>query len=166
MSEDAEVVEEEFAVTLEGDGVSIDKKVDRQTALAVMSAIMGGAAPMMGAQPTIQANHSGFAESNNPNSPPTSMREFISQSTASTNTEHIATIGLYFRLHKGQDTFTRDDVRAGFRSAHEPLPKNISRDMSTTIKAGWIEEAEEAGSYYVTNTGTKKVEDRFGRGAK
>lgn len=163
MSEDA--AEEEYGLTLNGAGISIDQSVDKQTALAVVAAVLGGGAIPVATPAANVAGSSATPLTAAPDAPPPSMREYLNSCNVSTYSEHFAAIGLYLREYRGQETFSRDDLKAGFRGAHEPLPKNFSRDFNNTIKAGWIYESEDSGQFYVTNTATQLVRDGFGRRA-
>lgn len=152
----AEDLEDLFSLTLRGDGISIEKEIDKQTALAVVAAVMGETVSPANVQPAREASRANGGVA-------MSIGEFLTETTAETSKERIVAIGLYLREHKDQDTFTKDDVSSGFRSAHEPLPKNLSRDFSNTIKVRWIAQADESGRYYVTSIGAKAVKSCFGR---
>ncbi|MCF2872676.1 hypothetical protein L0664_16510 [Octadecabacter sp. G9-8] len=151
---------EDFTLSLTGDGIDLVKQVDRKAALAILSIVWGEAAPQLA--PATQS-------AGGPNADVTrlesrqSMGEFLDDANASTSKERIVSIGYYLRTQKGVDAFTKDDLVAGFRSAHEPLPKNITRDISTTAAARWIEEIDSSGSFYVTSTGAKVVNEKFGK---
>src|SRR5437016_8254406 len=138
---------EDFALTLVGDGISIEKKVDRQTAMAVVAAVLTGGAAVAA------------VERMEPDDRPRaklalSPREFLNESRASTNAEQITALGHYICHHEGKENFSNGDLRDAFRRAHEVIPKNIPRDVGSAIKAGCIHEAPgKSGRYYVTNTG-------------
>lgn len=145
----------EFTLTLKGKGINVENTVDQKTALTVLSLIWGdtpGMAPSIA--PEIKAP--------NRERQRVSMGEFIDQTGASTNKERIVAIGLYLSEYKDSDTFSRDDIVAGFRSAREPMPKNLTRDISSTAETRWIEETGEDGRYYVTSTGAKAAHANFG----
>lgn len=149
--------DEDFALTLVGDGISIEKKVSRQVAIAVVATVFGGgaaAAPVERAeahdQPRIK--------------PALSPREFLSESGASNNAQKITALGHYMCVHETKENFSKEDLKEGFRRAHEIIPKNLSRDAGTAIEAGWIHAAPgKAGRYYMTNTGMQLVESKFRR---
>lgn len=152
----ASETDELFALTLVGDGISIDKKVSRQIASAVLTALMSD-----GATPTA-SERTGAEKSHAKSS--LSPREFLTESRASSNAEQITALGHYLCDHEGKENFSKDDIREAFRRAHEVIPKNLPRDTGTAIKAGWIHEAPgKSGRYYVTNTGMQRVESKFGR---
>ena len=53
-----------------------------------------------------------------------------------------------------------EELLKGFSDAKESPPKNPSRDINAAIKRGWIA-LRQKGSYYVTSTGIKEIEDGF-----
>ena len=144
----------EFTFTLKGKGINVENTVDQKTALTVLSIIWGDTpATVPSVAPEDETPDRGRKR--------VSMGEYIDQTGASTNKERIVAIGLYLSEYKDSDTFSRDDVVAGFRSAREPMPKNLTRDLSSTAEARWIEETEESGVYYVTSTGAKAAAAKF-----
>jgi hypothetical protein len=153
----ADAPDEEFALKLVGEGISIDKKVNRQIAMAVFAAVLGGGAAAVPAEPA-------EADDRPRTKPAVSPREFLTESRASSNAEQITALGHYMCDHESKENFSKEDIREGFRRAHEVIPKNLPRDVGTAIKAGWIHEAPgKAGRYYVTNTGMQLVESKFER---
>lgn len=149
-------LEEKFALSLKGNGVSIEKDVDRRTALTIVTAVMGegGVAAQLGA--------ASVGSASNPK-PEMSLREFLIDAAPSTNKERIVAIALYLLEQKGKETFSMDDIRGGFRSAREQLPKNLARDIGSALTGGWIDGADQKGQYIVTNTGSEAVKSHFGR---
>jgi len=147
--------EEDFTLTLKGKGINVEKIVDQKTALAVLSIVWGDAPDMERNVPPEDQAPGGQRHS-------VSMGEYIDQTGASTNKERIVAIGMYLSEYKNTLTFSRSDIVAGFRSAREQMPKNMTRDLSSTAEARWIEETEENGIYYVTNTGVRAVQGKFG----
>jgi hypothetical protein len=153
----ADESDKDFALKLVGEGISIDKKVSRQVAMAVVAAVLGGRAA---AAPAELAE----AHAQRRTLPGLSPREFLTESRASNNAEQITALGHYLCHHEGKENFSKGEIKEGFRRAHEVIPKNLPRDVGTAIKSGWIHEAPGlAGRYYVTNTGIQLVEAKFGR---
>ena len=155
----AKEADEKFALSLKGDGISIEKDVDKQTALAIVAAAMGGAgipvtSPPVEASSTLKFNSA------------KSLREFLTEIAPNTNNERITTIGMYLHEYRSKETFSKDDIESGFRSAREPVPSNLHRDLGRAVENGWIADAGEKGRYHITNTGVKAVENCFGRQRK
>ncbi len=148
--------EEKFSLNLKGEGISIEKEVDKRTALAIVAAVMGGNGVPVAGTAAYPSERSSF-------NPAKSLREFLIETAPTTNNERIATIGFFLHEHKSKETFSKDDIEAGFRSAREQLPKNLRRDLGRAVGAGWIEEVGQKGHYHVTNTGAKAVQSCFGR---
>ena len=149
--------EDTFAVSLKGQGISLEKEVDKRTALAIFAAVMGET-EMVEAQRPNQAGALSFKAK-------LSLREFLTEVDPKTHNERIVAIGHYLHEQKSQDAFSKDDIEAGYKSAREKLPKNLSRDLGRTVAAGLIDEADGNATFYVTNTGAKAVENCFGRQA-
>ena len=160
MSED-ETTDEQFDLKLSGEGISIDKKIDRQTALDVMAAVMGGGVASGGAR---QAAHAGPFEQS---AVQLSLREFLDEVKATRKPDQIVAIGHYICHQEGQPHFSRDDVKVRFLAAKEPMPANFPRDFGLTIRNAMIAEVHgNPGSFYVTKTGIAAVERNFAKGSK
>ncbi|MEQ9242999.1 hypothetical protein [Roseovarius indicus] len=151
-------MEKQFTVTLKGNGIDVENSLDKKTALRVLSIIWGGETDTI---QDVVTDAEVAAEGGSGKNHRVSMGEYLDEANASTNKERIVAIGMYVSEYKNSDTFGKEDVVAGFRSAREPLPRNIHRDISSAAEARWIEETEETGVYYVTNTGAKAVKAKF-----
>lgn len=153
----ADASDEDFALTLTGDGISIDKRVSKEVALAVVAAVLSNG-PVPATAPHREA------EPRQLPAPASSPREFLKESGCSTNPQKIAALGYYTCQLEGKENFSTEDLKEQFRKAHEPIPKNVSRDLGVAIKGGWLHEAPgKRGRYYMTNTGMQLVETRFGQ---
>jgi hypothetical protein len=140
----ADGVDEDFNVKLVGDGISIDKTVNRKVAMAVVAAVLGGGA----ATPSVGKRD---ADERSRERPTHSPREFLTESRASTNSEQITALGYHLCDQEAKENFSKDDLREAFRRAHEVIPKNLPRDVGIAIEKGWIHEAPgKTGRYYVT----------------
>lgn len=147
--------DEEFALKLVGEGINIDKKVNKKVAMAVFAALFGGGAAAVPAEPA-------ETDDRPRTKPALSPREFLTESGASNNAKKITALGHYMRDHEAKENFSKEDIKESFRRAHEAIPKNLPRDVGTAIESGWIHEAPgKAGRYYITNTGMQLVESKF-----
>jgi hypothetical protein len=147
---------EEFSLKLEGNGVSIERMVNRSIAMAILAAVLGGSE-------ATAASHT--APEAAPTVPNISPREFLAQTGATSNAEKLTALGQYLCEHEKAESFSRDDVRGAFRRAHEVIPKNLPRDFGTAVQSGWIHESPgKAGRFYVTRTGMQLVENGFSKG--
>lgn len=140
-------------LTLNGAGLSFERDLPQEAALAVINVVMGSQsaprASSIAAHPPADRVTS------------QSLREYMAEVEASRNPEKILAIGAYL-MASGQDAFTRDQVKSQFQSAGEPVPGNYPRDFTLTVAAGWIAERPGSpGQYYVTNTGRKALNDQF-----
>lgn len=99
-----------------------------------------------------------------------SPRDALEMSGAKTNPEKIVALALHVLQDGAKDTFTVEDIRAAFRRARESVPANMSRDMDTATKVGWIAESGAKGEFYVLDRAMRALDDGFaalkaGRGA-
>src|SRR5262245_9402684 len=124
-----------FRVTLHGPGVQVDKQVEQAAALAILRVALGD----MNVNGATTESPKG-AETLEKQRPRLSLREYLDSVDASSNPEKITAFGSYLRDHMGQEDFTRDDIKASFRSAGESLPANIPRDFGSAAQNGWIAE--------------------------
>jgi hypothetical protein len=148
--------QEVFTVTLTGAGIDIKREVSANKLALVMSVIMGSDRPEgESSRPADVGESAGSVK--------VSLREFLDDAKATTKPDQIVTIGHYIAVHEGNDTFSRDDIKARFQSARERLPSNFPRDFNVAIsKAMVAEDHLKAGRYYVTKTGVQAIERRFG----
>lgn len=166
-----------YKITIEGAGLSLDREVTKEIGEQVVVLLLTGAAPKPQAAPVAQPiTPHAPAEVNPPPAPATasaphagvhpetSIREFLDACVAKRVPDRITAIGEYLKIHNNQLDFDKSDLISNFENAAEPVPKNITRDLKWTLKAGWI--ALKSGSkdrYYVTNSGKTAVEQRFSK---
>jgi hypothetical protein len=147
---------ETFIVSLTGAGIDVKREVDASKLALVMSVIMGSE-PLAEVAFRVPQVDGSFGPAK------ISLREFLDDTKATRKPDQIAAIGHYMAVYEGKNTFSRDDIKARFQSAREPLPSNFPRDFSTAIGKGMIaEDHVKAGQYYVTKTGVQAVERRSG----
>jgi hypothetical protein len=150
-----------YSLTLKGEGISITRDVDQSVARAIVELVLGGSI----SPPTAAAK---LPLDRTPASQPgttvsrLSLREFLDHAEPKRNPDKIVAIGEYITRHDRQADFTRDDVKARFRTAGEPVPGNFPRDFTWTISNGWIaEDANNAEHYYVTQKGKAAITEKF-----
>lgn len=149
--------QETFRVTVTGVGIEIEREVSANRLPLIMSAIMGTDFPN-GQTDSMSVTQKVFDSSSR-----MSLREFLDEVKATRKPDQIVAIGQYMALHEKRDTFTRDDIKTRFQSAREPLPANFPRDFGVAITKGMIaEDHSQHGVFYVTRTGARAVEQRFG----
>jgi hypothetical protein len=94
--------------------------------------------------------------------PSISPSEFIKKYKAKTNTEKILVFARYVQDVLKKDVVSIDDVKIQFEKSREPLPGNFGRDLGRVINYGWLGESSlNKGSYYVTSSGSKTMEEGF-----
>lgn len=153
--------EPRYKLSLDGDGITLNREITREIALAVINVALGGtaAAPPALATPAAQpsgqdaAAHAGTAVSDTPG-------EYVEAVGARTNVDKIIAFGAYLRDDRGQQQFTREDIKGMFRAAHETPPANYPRDFRAALASRGIAE-ESTDRYFVTRTGRTMIEQGF-----
>lgn len=146
-----------YALTLKGDGISIDRSVSAGVAVQIVSLAMGG-----NALGTPSQHHTPAGKQSTSSGRVVAIREFLNEVSAKRNPDKITVMAIYLRDHQGRDTFSRDDVKSLFRKAGEPVPGNYARDFGLALSAGWIaEDHATSGEYYVTNSGDEALAAGF-----
>ena len=163
-----------YKISIEGAGLSLEREVPKDIGEQVVVLLLTGTAaipqtaqpPVVSGSPTpsiAQHTHTTPPQKTNAH-PDTSIREFLDSCGAKRVPDKITAIGKYLKKHNHQMVFDKNDLISHFESAAEPVPKNISRDLKWTLKAGWI--ALKSGTkdrYYVTNSGKAAVEQKFSK---
>lgn len=148
-----------YKLSLKGEGIALERDVPKDIALSVINIVLGS--------PTKRGTSStGEAGQPPPEQSEAKARvtpgEFIEEQNAGTNPEKIAAFGLYLKDMRGQENFTREDIKAMFREAHETAPANFGRDFRAALTSNWIAvESDSSDRYFVTTTGRKAVNDQF-----
>jgi hypothetical protein len=143
-----------YDFSLKGPGFSVGRKVTEEIAREIIGIIMGGGDMREGPA-------TGRRRRQPPSGTGRSLREYLDGVGAKKNPQIITAIGQYLEDTTGEDNFSRDDIRSGFRKAGEPLPANLSRDVRLTIATGWIADAGPRYTYFVTNAGREALESSF-----
>jgi hypothetical protein len=90
-----------------------------------------------------------------------SPREALESSGAKTNPEKIVALALHVLQEGEKDTFSLEDIKPLFRRARESAPRNITRDLDSAVKAGWICESDVKGEFYVEQKASSVLEETF-----
>jgi hypothetical protein len=125
---------------------------------AQIIAFLDDPASAVSASPTPLTTNSGSLGARSRSSGP---RDALESSGAKTNPEKIVALAHHVLQDGAKDTFTAEDIRAAFRRARESVPGNMSRDMDTAMKAGWIAESDTKGEFYVLDRASRVIEDGF-----
>ncbi len=167
----------DFKLTLSGEGINVERTVDRSIALAVLNSVLGAPTPQAETRtttslpppppsPMYQAKHEnseGGASSLSISEKPTSLREFINGLAPKTNAQIILCIASFLSQNEATDRFSKEKIKPKFAAAGEQLPKNFSRDFQTAIDKGWVgEDPQNRDLYYVTRTGEAQISSGFG----
>lgn len=70
-----------------------------------------------------------------------SVREFLLTKRPSTANDHTLVLGYYVEQFSGQGYFSADDIRAAYRSAKLPGPKNVNDTINKNVVKGFIMES-------------------------
>ncbi len=154
----SEIPENLFQLSISGSGINVDRMIDGQTLAAVMTVVMG----VDKTAPAAHVTTGAAAPSADRTVVQKSLREFLDEVHATRKPDLIAAIGHYITQNQGQADFSRDEVRASFSVAREPMPKNFSRDFGLAVKSGMIANVHGTHDrYYVTKTGLGAIESNF-----
>jgi hypothetical protein len=169
-----EVGKESYHLILKGKGVTIDKVVDVRVGGAIAQMALGGVAieTVQGAlsQSAVSPTGAQQADSRSTLSAGTgqrlSLREYLQRADVDRGIHgKILAVGRYLRDYENQNDFSREDIRARFRSAGEPQPANFHRDFQKAVRAGWVaEDHQNRDRFYVTRTGDDEIDRRQGSG--
>lgn len=151
-----------YRVQIDGAGLSFSREIDAPTLGRVMHAMLGGASPGGSANGDNSLEDLGLQRSR-----PVSLREFLISVGAKRYPDKIVAIGHYLEEYEAKQGFSREDIKARFRSAGEPPPGNFPRDFSVTVGHGWIaEDAGNPGQLYVTTSGRDAIENGFANASR
>jgi hypothetical protein len=71
-------------------------------------------------------------------------------------------MGEYIKLYRNKTTFTQEDIVSAFEEGGEPVPANLSRDITWAKKTGWIAPKSDLdGHFYVTGSGRAAIQQNF-----
>jgi len=159
---------EVFTIKIAGPGINVEREINSNILADVLAIVLGGAASnrrnAQSPPPEIHdeiknSGQSGYAAMR---AGKTSLREYFDQVEPKRNPDKMVAIAKYAELTTGRDSFSRNDIKFGFKSAGKALPGNFSRDFNWTISNGWIAaDSENSDSYYVTKKGNDALDDKF-----
>jgi hypothetical protein len=155
---------EEFKVTVQGDGIAVDRAVDQAKARAVLDILLGGEAAVGQRTPAAKSGGSstGSIDLGSRNAPRISLREFLEDAEAKRNPDKIVVIAEYLVEFEGMRDVGKEDIKGRFRTAGEPSPANFSRDFAWAIQSGWLaEDSGNPGRFYVTRKGKDAIAQKF-----
>jgi hypothetical protein len=151
-----------YDLSLQGNGVTVEREIPESIARMIVTLVMGGAAmsPIVGRMASSAGGTTGIEAPGAPESRQ-SVREFLNQVGPKRNADTITAIAAYLK-NSGQESFTRDQVKDYFRKAGEPSPSNYNRDFADALSTGWIaEDHTNVGSYYITASGEDALRSGF-----
>lgn len=151
---------EEFDLTISGDGINVERKIDSKTLAAILTLVMG--------TQKFDDTTSTIPRDDNVASPfpetPMSLREYLDKVGASRKPDQIVAIGYFISYYEDQSDFSRDEIRSRFSVAREPMPKNFGRDFNLALKAGMIAKVhQKSGNFYITKTGLDAIKRNFAK---
>jgi hypothetical protein len=153
-----------YDLTLKGAGVTIERKVPQSIALTIIATVMGGGQLARPAQPRLVPGGGAGAGAASTGLTP---GEYLSAVEAKRNPDKILAFGAFLMDEMGRETFTRDEVRAMFQSAAEPVPANFHRDFTWAVSNRWLgQQVGAPGAYYVTSTGRTALGNKFSTDVK
>ena len=94
-----------------------------------------------------------------------SIKEFLLTKKPNSYAKKVVAVGYYLENYEGYTCFNIKDLESWFRSAKEPLPKNMNDTVNGNISQGYIMEAKEKKdniiAWVLTKTGEAYVESNF-----
>jgi hypothetical protein len=153
--------EKSYHLSVKGDGIQVSQDIDKDTALSVISLLLGG-------QVATRPNTVGVAVTpSHADQTQLTLGEFVEESGARSNVDKIVAIAVYKTRYDNVSDFSRQDMNTWFQEAGEPVPGNLPRDVSVARTARYIA-PRGAGStqFYVTTTGFKALDQKFSGEAK
>lgn len=153
-----------YTVTIKGKGVNLEREVDEPLAQRLIIAVFTGKAD------TIPADVRKPADQHQAGTPGASQLEehadslsnYLAAAEAKKVPQKIAAIGFFLKKYRNAQTFNKEALEQGFEDAADSVPKNLSRDLKDTVRAGWIAaKAGAKGEFYVTGAGAQAVTSHF-----
>jgi hypothetical protein len=168
---DNDVGRDDYHLILKGQGVVIDKMVNARQAGSITQIAFGAysvepptevmppqslSVPLVNRMMDLKSPSSGQR---------LSLREYLQNADVDRGIHgKILAVGRYVRDYENQSDFSREDIRARFRSAGESQPANFHRDFQKAVRAGWIaEDHQNRDRFYVTRTGDDEIDRRQGQ---
>ena len=155
-----ELPDDKYFLTISGLGINVERMIDGQTLAAIMAIVMG--------TDNLIAPASADASVSTPSADGAvvrkSLREFLDEVGAKRKPHQIAAIGHYIMDFERNADFSREEVKARFSAAREPMPANFPRDFALAERAGMLAEMHgKEGRYYITKTGLAAIEAKFSK---
>ncbi|TGM74354.1 hypothetical protein [Leptospira bouyouniensis] len=143
-----------YTIHITGPETDLKKTVDKETGEEIIILALKGFKAIK--------NESNQQKKNPSAKPAQSLREVLNTKNARNIAAKIVATGIYLKNTEGKQYFTIDDIKTNFPKAGEPLPKNLSRDIKSTLQLAWISPSNDNESeYYVTNTGEEQFDNSF-----
>jgi hypothetical protein len=157
--------EPEYHISLHGEGLTLERQIDRVAALEIIKIAMGGSDLDEPIPQERRGGSSGGGSDRQGRGP--SVKEYLLQKGAKTNPEKILVIAHYLEYEVKVEHFDREQVKAQFKPAGETLPGNYPRDFQQVITNGWIaSDHKDPNAFFVTNTGAEVVQAGFSAGPR
>lgn len=157
----------EYSLKLTGNGVTLERKISKELGERVALLIISDGKANVDADVESKLRKDAGGASPGGAKPATigktSLREYINSHNAKKIPQQIVAIGSYYQGKNGAEVFTREELEKGFKEGKVAKPRNLPRDIATTIRRGWIAEADEADQYYVTETGEAALAGNFAK---
>ena len=149
-----------FNMSISGPGINVDRMIDGKTLAAIMAFVVGTDKSSV----EVPAATGASAPSTDGVDVKVSLREFLDEVRATRKPDQIVAIGHYITQFQGQADFSRDEVKARFSVAREPMPANFPRDFVLAERTGMLAEVHgKQGRYYVTKTGLGAMKSKFSK---
>lgn len=149
--------ETDYLLTIKGPDMDFKKQITLQAAVSALQAAIGvqpTAPVLMPTQAPLLAEVG--------NTMPVSLREYFDKVNARKKIEQILAIADWRTSFDGVENVSREDIRASFADAREPLPANFPRDFNDVLRKGWLASTHtDKSRFYVTATGNRALTEGF-----
>jgi len=141
----------QFDLSLTGEGISVTRTISESMASDIIAVVMGADPATRSRTPGARRTSGGGGD--------TSVREYLDEAEAKKIPQIITVMGQYL-IDRGQDRFSRQDVKTMFPKAGESTPSNFTRDFGLAVASGWVAE-DQKNEFYVTEPGRKAIAAKF-----
>jgi len=151
-------------IKISGPGIQFEHEISTQQTSAIVSFVLDGSSQL--SQTIIHGQSQGANVGPIPpqhsSGSQLSLREFLNEHEPKRIPEFITAIASFLKSHRNLTTFTKENLISAFEEAQETQPAYLTRDITWTVKIGWIApKTAQKDTYYITSTGEKAVSSKF-----
>ena len=152
----------EIKLTIKGDGISINRSIDENTAAQIISLCIGSGNDGQDAMDVAQS------VSMTSGSPSKTARGHLLFYKPSGNQEKILVLAHFLKEVRKIDPFQKDQINELFGEIREKIPAGLSTDFARLLRKDWVAEMMKKDKatnkkrvYFITNTGLDVLANGF-----